>query len=105
MRLSRRELIEAYRSAPDSPLRQHIDALEDELRILGEVSNAHRVLAEHLQALVEKLRLELKSKPDVPMVVVQETEESHPMRLAALPLSLVAEEILQYGVEVELYDV
>ena len=103
MRLSRRELIEAYRAAPDSPLRQHIDALEDELRILSGVTDAWKAMAEKWETVASRLR-EVNPKNPIPVIVVKE-DESEPRRLGALrPLSLTAEEILQYAVEVELFD-
>ena len=104
-RLSRRQLIEAYSAAPDSPLRDHIDALEKEIKLLEGVNDANRVLVEGYQELVEKLRLANPKKPTVtPVIVVEETGPSHRPLTAAAPLTLTEEEILQYAVEVEMYD-
>lgn len=106
MRLSRRQLIEAYNAAPDSPLRDHIDALETEIRLLEGVNESRGVLIDGYQDLLEKVKATNPKKPSItPVIVVEGTdEEAHPMRLAAAPLSLTEEEILQYAVEVELYE-
>ena len=104
MRLSRAQLIQAYREAPDSPLRQHIEALEEEIRLLEGVSEARRVMAASWEDLANRLR---ETQPDRPgpasVVVVQNDEPSHPLRMAA-PLLLTEEEIIQYAVEIETFD-
>lgn len=105
MRLNRKQLLEEYRKDPNSPLRQHIDAIEEELRILSEVNETRAGLIDNMQLMIERLKQQAQKNPD-PVIVVADKTSSSPTRTlrAAAPLTLTEDEILQYAVEVEMFD-